>query len=125
MEETKLKIIIDQVGRIIIGEQVDLTDERLVLKNPCNIFIQPNEHGQLQVQTIPLFFREFLTQAGREAGVSFEYKTGQYNATTAGDHLDEKLVNQYYQVMENFKQQDPVVQPAEPAPGEVVQLFNE
>lgn len=126
MEENKLKIIIDQVGRTIIGELSSETDTTLTIKNPCNIFIQSNEQGQLQVQTIPLFFREFLTLEGREQGVIFTFNKDQITDSNAAKTLDIKLINQYNQVMTNFAQPDDA-QPegATPESGEVVQLFND
>ena len=51
-----LKIFVDQVGRTVIGELNAETDTCIELKNPCTIFVQPNETGQLQVQTVPMFF---------------------------------------------------------------------
>lgn len=124
MSDIKLKIIIDQVGRTIIGELVEETDTIFKVKNPCNIFIQANEQGQLQVQTIPLFFREFLTLEGRNVGVTFTYNKNQITDSNAADNLDIKLINQYNQVITNFTQPDEIAQPQQDG-AEVVQLFNE
>ena len=126
MEENKLKIIIDQVGRTIIGELAGETDTTVTIKNPCNIFIQSNEQGQLQVQTIPLFFREFLTLDGRTQGVDFTFNKDQITDSNAAANLDTKLINQYNQVIVNFAQPDDTQPEAgSTEPGEVVQLFND
>lgn len=122
MSDIKLKIIIDQVGRTIIGEVVEDNDTAYVLKNAATIYVQPNESGQLQVQTIPLFFKEFITEEGRENGVQFTFNKATITDTTAADTLDDKLVNQYQKIVDNL------ASPSEPAAapeGDVVKLFDE
>ena len=122
MSDSKLKIIIDQVGRTIIGEVIEDTDTSYVLKNAATIYVQPNESGQLQVQTIPLFFKEFLTLDGRESGVTFTFKKDTIIDTSAASVLDTKLVSQYTKIVENLNTPDV---PAAAESGEVVKLFDE
>lgn len=122
MSDINLKILVDHVGRTIIGELVEDTDSTIVLKNAATIYVQPNETGQLQVQTIPLFFKEFLTLDGRETGVSFTFNKDTIIDTTAASVLDNKLVNQYTKIVENLTAPD---EPAASDSGEVVKLFDE
>ena len=123
MSDKNLKIIIDQVGRTIIGELADETDESFVLKNAATIYVQPNEAGQLQVQTIPLFFKEFLTLAGRESGALFTYPKNAVTDTDTGNLLDSKLVNQYEKIVDNLSA--PEAETETPPEGDVVKLFDE
>jgi hypothetical protein len=122
MSDINLKVLVDHVGRTIIGELVEDTAEEYVLKNAATIYVQPNESGQLQVQTIPLFFKEFLTLDGREQGITFRFKKAVIIDTTAASVLDTKLVNQYTKIVENLVAPDT---PAAAESGDVVKLFDE
>ena len=53
---------VDHIGRTIIGGNEGDTDKGVafLVKNPAIIHVQPTQTGQLNVQTIPMFFREFL-----------------------------------------------------------------
>jgi hypothetical protein len=118
-----LKIFVDQVGRTVIGELNKETDTCIELKNPCTIFVQPNETGQLQVQTVPMFFREFLTVEGRETGTLWTFNKNNIVQSTCADHLDEKLINQYNAIITTFEQAD--VQTESDDGPEVVKLFDD
>lgn len=71
--ETKHTVIIDQIGRNIVGELVSDDDKTITLNNPVIVHVQP-EHdpqtgqptGQLQVNTFPVFFFEFIDPDHRE-----------------------------------------------------------
>ncbi len=57
----KLVVILDGLGRTIVGKDGGQTDTKLSLENPCIIHVQPNpQSNQLQLQLIPVFFKEFL-----------------------------------------------------------------
>jgi hypothetical protein len=124
MSDIKLKIFVDNVARTIIGEEVDSNDTVLSIKNPCTIYIQPNEKGQLQVQTIPLFFKEFLTLDGRDQGVVFKFLKSNIVDSNAADLLDQKLKDQYNQIISNFTAPDNA-ETQTTSETEVVKLFNE
>lgn len=60
---SKLTVFLDTIGRTIIGKVVNGDDSSPVLsvENPALVHIQPNPAtNQLQLQIIPLFFKEFL-----------------------------------------------------------------
>jgi|TARA_R100000781_G_scaffold89282_1_gene54989 hypothetical protein len=117
-----LKIFVDQVGRTVIGELQDDSDTTVVLKNPCTIFVQPNEAGQLQVQTVPMFFREFLTDKGREEGTIWTFNKSTIIDSDCAEHLDDKLINQYKAIITNLGASDV---PEEAEEAEVVKLFDD
>ena len=53
--------IVDQVGRTVVGVETGQTDETLTLNNPVIVHVQPDPaNGQLQVQTFPYLFMEFI-----------------------------------------------------------------
>ena len=43
--------IIDHVGRNIIGKLVEETDTIITIQNPVILHVQPQQNGQLEVQT--------------------------------------------------------------------------
>jgi|TARA_B100002019_G_C21147674_1_gene536539 hypothetical protein len=123
MSDVTLKIFVDQVGRTVIGALDSETDTTLVLKNPCTIFVQPNEQGQLQVQTVPMFFREFLTMEGREKGTKWTFNKSAITDSDCAEHLDDKLKNQYATIVDNFAAPDD--QQTDQGEPEVVKLFDD
>ena len=55
--------IIDQIGRVVIGNKVSETDTQLTINNPVIVYVNPNqETGQIQVQSFPYIFVEFLVK---------------------------------------------------------------
>tara|TARA_R110000765_G_scaffold144723_1_gene246762 strand:- start:64 stop:432 length:369 start_codon:yes stop_codon:yes gene_type:complete len=120
-----LKIFVDSVGRTIIGEVVGNTDTALQIKNPCTIFVQPNEQGQLQVQTVPMFFREFLTPEGRDAGTTWTFNKATIVDSDCADHLDGKLKTQYDTIITTLTAPDTQVDMDSSDEPEVVKLFDD
>ena len=120
-----LKIFVDSVGRTIIGEVVEDTDTALKVKNPCTIFVQPNDQGQLQVQTVPMFFREFLTPEGRDAGTTWTFNKATIVDSDCADHLDGKLKTQYDTIITTLTAPDAQVDMDSSDEPEVVKLFDD
>lgn len=121
MSETTNKIVVffDSVGRTILGERVDAntTDKVLSIKNPAVVHIMPNQQtGQLQLQILPLFFREFLADKS-------EPTVWNYNRTLITEAqdvaFDFKLQAQYQQIFNP----SPIITPK--GSGDVVRLFDE
>jgi hypothetical protein len=55
-----LKVILDPIGRTILGEVAESSDSSISLKNPVILHIVPADNsGKMSVQLLPLFFREF------------------------------------------------------------------
>jgi len=120
-KENKIVTFFDTIGRLIIGEKTEQTDTQLVIKNPAVVHIQPNpQSGQLSLQILPLFFREFLADKS-------ESTTWRYNREliTECDEIvfDYKLQAQYQQLFAPQPQQAPA-QPTQNNP-EVIKLFDE
>lgn len=113
------KIIVDHVGHTILGELASEDSNSLKLKNPVIIAAQPTQSGQLQVQLVPLIFREFLNEATR-GSVTFTYNKNRIVLVDA--EVDEKLAEQYKRMT------DPsavIAQATEGKDQEVVKLFDE
>ncbi len=123
-------VFIDSIGRTVLGvENKKLsTKTKLAVDDPTLVFVQPNaETGQIQVQVIPLFFKELVDESARTGQLTWlfnrESLVSNKNLT-----LDSKLLNQYDRVV--------TAGPGEPPPGivtaqpdasdpEEVKLFDE
>ena len=108
----QIKVIIDNVGRFIVGTLIDETPSSITLKTPVIIHVQPSQTGQLQVQTIPLFFNEFVKDKSTNV-----WTYSKSNITFSDVELDERLVSQY----NSIANPSPIIQP-EP---EVIKLFDD
>jgi len=104
MSESKIITFIDSIGRTIIGEFVETspTGEKsdnnwFFIKNPAIIHVQPTQQGQLNVQTIPLYFRDFVSEQNKEEGTFWKYN---YANTVIGVNVqnDPRLVDQYHKL---------------------------
>lgn len=125
MENKKIIVFVDNVGRNIYGEEVSRQEKWVYVKNPAIINIVPNPtSGQLQVQVLPYFFSEFLKEKDEPKTV-WMFSTKNIVEATEID-LDEKLVNQYFKMFSKTTiiTPDRTVQPAAASnAAKVVKLF--
>jgi hypothetical protein len=107
---------VDQIGRTVIGKLVEETDSTITVDNPVIIHVQPNpQTGQLQVQSFPYLFMEFIDKNSREQNQWSFFKSA---IAISRVTLDERIIAQY-----NNINTPPAAQPeAEP---EVIKLFEE
>ena len=82
--------IIDHVGRNIIGKVVGETDTTLTINNPVIVHCQPEANGQLQVQTFPVFFFEFIDKEYRNQN---DWTYNKSSIVTSNVVLDERINN--------------------------------
>ena len=114
---SKITTIIDHIGRTVIGVEVEQTATTLTLDNPVIIHVQPNpQTGQLQVQSIPYIFMEFLAPGSR---TSNHWTFNRASIVQSSVELDSKIILQYNGINTPAPQQ--------PAQGnaEVIRLFSE
>ena len=90
-------VFINHVGQTVIAEEVSSTEDKLEVKNPSILHVTPNQTGQLQVQLIPLFFREFLDD--KTGGAVFTFNRS--NIVTSSVKLDGKIAEQYSRIFSN------------------------
>ena len=112
-----LRVIVDAAGRTILGEHESETKAVIKLKNPATLFIQPNQQtGQLAVQLIPFFFREFVGEEQRAEGLSWTFDKASVAVTDTFD-LDTRLVDQYEKMMtKEANINPPEISQPEPSP---------
>ena len=120
--ENKIVVFFDSVGRTILGERLEdkTTNDVLTIKNPAVVHIMPNQqNGQLQLQILPLFFKEFLAE--KDNGTVWNYNRA--NITEAVDvTFDFKLEAQYRQIFAA----GPAPAPQQPQGSpEVIKLFDD
>lgn len=64
--EKKYKIIVDHVGRNVVGVVTEETDTTLTINNPVMVVIQPQANNQLSVNQFPYLFFEFIDKDHRD-----------------------------------------------------------
>jgi len=106
--------IVDHIGRTVIGVKKKETAKSLTIFNPVIIHVQPDaESGQLQVQSFPYLFMEFIKGEKEQNNWTFDK-----SAIAVSDVvLDDKIILQY----ENINKPRPSVEQEEEP--EVVKLF--
>ena len=95
-KNTNVIAFLDNIGRIIIGKVAKETKDVLSVENPALVHIQPNTNtNQLQLQLLPLFFKEL--QTNKDGSTVWNFK--QQNITIA-DTIDfnPQFIAQYEQV---------------------------
>ena len=121
MSETTLITFIDHIGRTIIGEAAGTADNgnAFLVKNPAIIHVQPTQQGQLNVQTIPLYFREFIGEKSKANGTVWKFN---YATVVVGVDIDNdpRLVDQYTKLFT-----DAVVGTPTSGEPQVVKLFDD
>jgi hypothetical protein len=116
-----LTVILDSVGRTILGQTAPSKDGEVSIKNPVVLHVIPADNqGKMSVQLLPLFFREFL--GDKTGDVTVNYKLDRIS-TTDIDALDFRLQAQYAQM---FNANNSFVAPQDSTNNNpVVNLFDE
>jgi len=124
MSDTKNIItFVDHIGRTLLAEFVEKVDNdtAFTVRNPAIIHVQPTQQGQLNVQTIPLYFRDFVSEKNKQEGTLWKFF---YSSVVLGLNIenDQRLVDQYNKLFSDA----PLIQPASgPDSGKTIKLFDE
>ena len=106
--------IVDQIGRTVVGVETGQTDDTLTLNNPVIVHVQPDPaNGQLQVQTFPYLFMEFI-EGDKQLN---EWTFHKAAITTSTVKLTEQITAQYHAI------NNPAPAPAPAEEGDVIKLF--
>ena len=115
-DQKEIIAIVDQVGRTVVGVETGRTDETLTLNNPVIVHVQPDpQNGQLQVQTFPYLFMEFIKGDRAENNWTFHLA----NIAVSDVKLTDQITAQYHAIN--------TPAPAAPAAAEepeVIKLFD-
>ena len=117
MADKQIKTIVDHIGRTVLGIVKEDTKDSITLFNPVIIHVQPDQQtGQLQVQSFPYIFMEFLKDKDKN------HWTFSKSAISVSDvELDERIIQQY----ENINDPKPPLTQPGVGDGEVVKLFDD
>lgn len=113
-KDAQYKAFVDILGRIIIGELIEETEETISVKNAVTTQVMPvQEQNQVSVGLIPLIFREIV--GGKDINLTYK-KCGILNPDI---EIDAGLMDNYKKMF------TPQVAPSIITPGgnEPVQLF--
>ena len=123
-------LFLDTLGRTILGKENTKasSDKILAVENPAVLNIVPTQQGNMQVQIIPLVFRELLADV--EADVTWNFKRAGITECDKGTLLNTNILSQYANVTSPQPQaaQAPAPEPpvaAPPATKEPIKLFDE
>jgi len=120
MEQEQIITFVDHIGRTLVGVFKGNTEDgnSFHVKNPAIIHVQPTQNGQLNVQTIPLYFREFVSQKNKAEGTLWKFH---YSSVVLGVNVenDSRLIEQYSKLFTDTQQ------PATQSQDKVVKLFDE
>lgn len=108
---------LDNIGRIILGKKVAEDADTITIENPALVHIQPNpQTNQLQLQLLPIFFKEFLSDGSQ----STEWEFKRSNITMAKNiEFNPQFASQYEVAFA------PKIQPPTNKEPEVVKLFDD
>lgn len=125
----KIISFVDNVGRVIVGQQVTSTDEQLEVKEPAVVNVQVNQqNGQISVQLLPFIFREFVKESVRDTGVIWKFNK---NNIVVSDNieLEDAIIKQYESIFEKpvstALEETKPKQTQKTSKPEVVKLFDE
>jgi len=109
-----IQVIIDHIGRVVVGQVFDKTETQLTLCNPIILHVQPNQ-SQLQVQSFPYIFMELLTP---ESKTQNNWTFNRASIVESSVELNNDIIKQYH----NFN--TPSSTPVQTEP-EVIKLFED
>jgi len=117
-EPKNIKTIVDHIGRTVVGVLKKDDKQTLTLENPVIIHVQPDQNtGQLQVQSFPYIFMEFLKDKKKN-----DWTFNKAAISVSNIELDERIITQY----ENINNPNPPIQQqATQEEPEVIQLFDD
>ena len=116
-DKKSIKTIIDHIGRTVVGSVTKEDPKTITLFNPVIIHVQPDpQSGQLQVQSFPYIFMEFLKDKDKNNWTF--HKTA---ISTSDVDLDDRIISQY----ENINNPQPPIQEAPAEEPEVIKLFDD
>ena len=120
MADKEIKTIVDHIGRTVVGKLTKETKDVITLFNPVIIHVQPDQQtGQLQVQSFPYIFMEFLKDKDKN-----NWTFDKSSISVSDVQLDERIISQY----ENINNPNPPIQEAQQGTGEepeVIKLFDD
>ena len=121
MSDTSHTVFVDSISRAILGTVADGPKDSVNVKKPAIVHVQPNQQtGQIAVQLIPYFFKEF-NETEDDTVWSFPKNS---IVSSTGLQLNKQLVDQYINIVNAPAGGPPAGAPPAEEPG-VVKLFDD
>ena len=118
MADKPIKTIIDNIGRTVVGVLKKEDTKSITLFNPVIIHVQPDpQSGQLQVQSFPYIFMEFLNDKEKN-----NWTFNKAAISTSDVTLDDRIIQQY-QNINNPK--PPIQEQSQQEEPQVISLFDD
>ena len=118
MADKPIKTIIDHIGRTVVGVLKKEDTKSITLFNPVIIHVQPDpQSGQLQVQSFPYIFMEFLNDKEKN-----NWTFNKAAISTSDVTLDDRIIQQY-QNINNPK--PPIQEQSQQEEPQVISLFDD
>jgi len=112
---------VDQIGRTVIGELVSDDKNSITVNNPVVMYVEPNaQQGQLQVQSFPYLFFEFLANDAKDKN---DWTFCKSSIAISNCKLNDAIVQQYKNINNPSSIVTPAGVPANQEP-EVIKLFD-
>lgn len=93
--QEKHTVVIDQIGRTILGVVDSETEQNITLRNPIILHFQPSQNGQLELQVFPLFFFELLDKVNRDKN---SWTFNKSAIATSNVVLNAEILSRYEQI---------------------------
>ena len=121
----KIISFVDNVGRVIVGQEVTSTAKQLQVKEPAVVNVQVNQqNGQISVQLLPFIFREFVKENVRESGVIWNFNKNNI-VISENIELEDAIIKQYESIFTKEVSKPQAAEEQKPVEPEVVKLFDE
>ena len=121
----KIKTIVDHIGRTVVGKVTKEDTKTITLFNPVIIHVQPDpQSGQLQVQSFPYLFMEFIKGDKKKNNWTF-HKTA---IAVSNVQLDDRIITQYNNInnpQPPVAAQTPQTEQGTGSEPEVIKLFDD
>jgi hypothetical protein len=91
--ENKYVLFLDNISRTILGVLVEQTEYTVSVKNPTILQIAQGPQNSLNVQVVPLVFRDMLKNPNDD--IIWNYSRADITTPQSPVDLSEKLIRQY------------------------------
>jgi len=91
----KHTVLIDQIGRTILGVETYQSESKITLDNPIILHFQPSQNGQLELQVFPLFFFELLDKEKRNLN---SWTFNKNSVAVSNVELNADILSRYAQI---------------------------
>ena len=127
-ETNNIRVYLDNISRLILGEFIGETENKWKVKNPLILHVQ-TVNGQINIQFFPIMFKEF--QADKDEPTIWEIEKNNISLCE-NIVLDARLISQYKNIFAPVKSLPPMMNTTPsmqtgmaPRPNTTIDLFDD